>query len=283
ASVRGSRSLIHAVICAAVFAAVSLLYWIERTGRAGGTLIDWEYWFRDGIAATGRFTHPDDRLVFLAMDNASINISDLDLDTLFENVPASSPERRALSLMAAGYPWSREVYSIVSERLLNAGARIVAFDLLLFKPTNGDEALFECMQRFPNRIFLGSNFVKERIQSGQQAWSLNLPSPTVIPDPAPDRPNIGYLNFWPDYGEVIRRARYRATLEQLEAGAPPPPNEKDSPASLALRIATSLGVEQIDHPFTPRLFRYSGPPGTFPPIPVFQIFVGNYWQRNFGS
>ena len=159
----------------------------------------------------------------------------------------------------------------------------VAFDLLLLKPANGDEALFECMQRFPNRIFLGSNFVKERIESGQQAWSLNLPSPTVIPDPAQDRSNIGYLNFWPDYGEVIRRAQYRVTLEQLETSAPPPPNEKDSPASLALRVASSLGVEQIDHPFTPRLFRYSGPPGTFPPIPIFQIFVGNYWQRNFGS
>jgi len=279
--VRGSHSLIHAFICAAVFAAVGVLYWIEHTRRTGGSLTDWEYWLRDGIAATGRFTHPDDRLLFLAMDNASINISGLDLDTLFASVPAGSPERRALTLMAAGYPWSREAYSLISERLLNAGARIVAFDLLLLKPTNGDEALFECMQRFPNRIFLGSNFVKEPIGSGQQAWSLNLPSPTVVNDPAPNHPAVGYLNFWPDYDGVIRRVQYRATLDQLEAGAAPPQNEKDAPASLALRVATSLGVERIDHPFTPRLFRYSGRPGTFPAVPVFEIFVGNYWQRNF--
>ena len=106
---RGSHSLIHAFICAAVFAAVGLLYWIEHASHRGGTLTDWEYWFRDGIAATGRFTHPDDRLLFLAMDNSSINISGLDLDTLFAEVPVGSPERRALTLMAAGYPWSREV------------------------------------------------------------------------------------------------------------------------------------------------------------------------------
>ena len=91
---RGSHSLIHAFICATVFAAVGLLYWIEHASRRGGTLTDWEYWFRDGIAATGRFTHPDDRLLFLAMDNSSINISGLDLDTLFAKVPRVSRASR---------------------------------------------------------------------------------------------------------------------------------------------------------------------------------------------
>jgi adenylate cyclase len=277
-----SRRLIHGLICAGIFAAVAIVYWAERTERAGRTLTSWEYRFRDVIAKHGRFTNPDDRLLFLAIDNASNSVSNLDLETLFANVPANSSERRALALMA-GWPWSRELYGLIAERLLTAGARIVALDLLLQKPGSGDEVLLECVQRFPNRIVLGSNFVAEEIAPRQQAWSLYLPAPTVVAEPATDHPAIGYVNFWRDSDGIVRRAQYRVTLEQLQANAPPPRTETGTPASLALRVATNLGVDKIDQPFAPRLFRYSGPPGTFRAVPVFQIFVPRYWEVNFSG
>jgi adenylate cyclase len=277
-----SRNLVHALICAAVFAGVEILYWTERTHRTGPTLTNWEYRFRDVITANGRFTNPDNRLLFLAIDSASSSVSNLDLETLFADVPANTSERRALSLMT-GWPWSREVYSLLTERLLKAGARIVAFDVLLPKPGSGDESLFECIQRFPNRVVIGSNFSAETIGPGRQAWSLDLPSPTVVSDPTADHPAIGYLNFWPDADGIIRRVQYGVTLEQLQVNAPPPQSEKGMPASFALRVATNVGAGKIDQPSLKRLFRYSGPPGTFSPIPVFQIFVPHYWERNLGG
>jgi adenylate cyclase len=54
-------------------------------------------------------------------------------------------------------------------------------------------------------------------------------------------------------------------------------------AALSLRAAVKLGPVHLGHPFEPYLFRYSGPPGTYTPIPIYQVFVPAYWQRNLGN
>jgi adenylate cyclase len=279
-----SRRLIHGLMAAGIFVAAAALYRLENSGWGGRTLTSWEYRFRDTLTAGGRFNPPDPRLVFLGIDSASVSLSDLDLNTLYSDVSHDSPEYRALHLMASGWPWSREVYAILGDRLLAAGARAVVLDLLLPKPGAGDETLLEFVRRFADRVVLGSNFVSENIGPGQQAWSLNLPVATVVPDPSPDHPSIGYVNFWPGFNGVVRTARYRATLEQLQAGVSPVATQAaTAPASLAFRAATKLNPPGLQRPFEPNLFRYSGPPGAFTAIPVYQIFVPLYWQRNFGN
>ena len=70
------------------------------------------------VTVTGRFAPPDRRLVFLGIDSTSVSISDLDLNTLYADVDPASVESRALHLVAAGWPWSREVYSLLADRLL---------------------------------------------------------------------------------------------------------------------------------------------------------------------
>ena len=87
----------------------------------------------------------------------------------------ASVESRALRLIAAGWPWSREVYSLLADRLLEAGARGVVFDLLLLKSGPGDEALQNSIRRAGGRIIIGANFVEEVTGPGASAWSLNLP------------------------------------------------------------------------------------------------------------
>jgi adenylate cyclase len=278
-----SRRLVHALIGVVVFLAVAGLYRLENAGHGGWTLTSWEYGFRDTLTVSGRFNPPDNRLIFLAIDSTSISLSGLDLKTLFAGVPTDSPEYRALNLMAMGWPWSREVYGLLSERLLNAGARGVVFDVLLPKSGVGDEAFQGSIRRFPDRIVLGSNFVAERIGPGRQAWSLNLPVFTVVPDPSADRGAIGYVTFWPGFNGVVRTAQYQATLEQLEGGAPPAAGAITAPTALAFRAATKLGPFNLDRPFEPHLFRYTGPPGTYTAVPAYQVFVPDYWQRNFGN
>jgi adenylate cyclase len=278
-----SRRLVHALIAVGVFLIVAGLYRLEQAGHGGWTLTNWEFGFRDTLTASGRLNPPDSRLIFLGIDSSSISLSDLDLKTLFADIPPESAEYHALSLMATGFPWSREVYGLLSERLLKAGARAVVFDLLLPKSGVGDEAFQASLRRFPDRIVVGSNFVPETIGPNQQAWTLNLPVSTVVPDLAPDHPSIGYVNFWPGFNGVVRSAQYQATLEQLQGGAPPGAGAGAPLSSLALRAATKLGPVNLSHPFEPHLFRYTGPPGTYTAIPIYQVFVPAYWQRNLGD
>jgi adenylate cyclase len=280
---RFSRRFVHALICALAFLAVAGLYRLEQGGFAGRTITSWESRFRDAITVSGRFEPPDSRLVFLGIDSASVSFSDLDLRTLFADVQPGSLEHRALSLMAAGWPWSREVYALLTERLLGSGANGVVLDLLLPKPGKGDEILRATLRRFPDRVVLGANFVSEVIGPGQEAWAIDLPTTSVLPNAAPQNPSIGYVNFWPGFDGVVRAAHYWTTLDQLQGAPPPAVGTPDVPASLAARAARWLGSENIRDPFQPHLIRFSGPPGTFVPIPLYQIFVPKYWQRNFGG
>jgi CHASE2 domain-containing sensor protein len=42
-----------------------------------------------------------------------------------------------------------------------------------------------------------------------------------------------------------------------------------------------LGPVDLSRPFQSHLIRFTGPPGTYPPVPLYQVFA--YWKRNFGE
>lgn len=259
------------------------LFFLEGKGRAGRTLLSWEYRYRDGVTRSGRFNPPDERLVYLGIDSASISLSPLDLQTLFAGSAPGSLEARALELMAVGgFPWSREVYALAAERLFQAGARGVILDLIFPTPGRGDEPFQATLQKFAGRIVVGSNFVSEPIGAGRQAWSLTLPAASVIPEQAAPG-GVGYVNFWPGPDGVVREVNYFTTLDQLEGAPPPAVPAAETPASLATRAVGLVGPLQLAQPFRAHMIRFSGPPGTFPPLPLYQIFAPQYWERNFGS
>ena len=115
-----SRRFIHALIGLIVFLVVAGLYRLENSGHGTRILNTWEYGFRDSIlTVAGRHNPPDNRLVFLGIDNASRSLTSLDLQN--PDISPGSAEHRALSLMTEPWPWSREVYALLCERLLNGG------------------------------------------------------------------------------------------------------------------------------------------------------------------
>ncbi|MEY2564007.1 MAG: adenylate cyclase [Verrucomicrobiota bacterium] len=274
----------HALIAVGAGLVVAGVYRLEQAGRFGWTLTNWEFGFRDTITATGRLNPPDNRLIFLGIDSASVSLSALDLENLFRDIPRESAEYRALSLMASGFPWSREVYGLLCERLFKAGARAVVFDLLLPKPGVGDDALQAVLRQYQSRVVLGSNFVPETIGPGKEAWTLSLPPTSVVPDLAEDHPSIGYANFWPGFNGVVRSAQYKATIGQLQSGLPPTEGGVDAVlSSLAFRAASQFGPVTLSQPFEGHLIRYTGPAGTYTAIPIYQVFVPAYWQGNFAQ
>lgn len=278
-----SRRFVHALIGVAVFGAIAGLYCLETRGLEVKILNNGEYWFRDNIlTVNGRHIPPDRRLVFLGLDNASRNLSSIDLQTFVRDLPPDALEYRALELMTARFPWSREVYALLCERLLTAGARAVVFDMAFPQPGPGDAAFQEVIRRFPDQIVLGSDFAVETIgPGGQQAPTWVIPSTTILPDASPEHPAVGYVIFQADFKSIVRKAQYQSTLEQWIGGTPSQDGGKPAPASLALRAATKLGTVNLKQPFEPRLFRYTGPAGTFPPVPMFLVFVPDNWQRIF--
>ena len=60
--------------------------------------------------------------------------------SLGEVSPEEIAGSRPLQLMHAGFPWSREVYAELTEKLIAAGARLVIFDLLFPTSRDGDES-----------------------------------------------------------------------------------------------------------------------------------------------
>ena len=229
-----------------------------------------ETYSRDLRECWGRKAKLDSSLVFLALDKASVQ-----LDSLFPDEVDASP---ALKMMKAGYPWSREVYALVAQRVLQAGAKLVIFDLLFPTQGIGDGAFRATLNKYPDQILIGCDFVMERSASGA-AWRLDLPTETLLPRIRPVDNRLGYVTFWSDPDGAVRHVRMNTSLEELGAN-PGPPGE----------IFESIGARALQRLGRPDLirsgalpFRFAGGPGTIAPRPIYEIFVPDLWTRNFGE
>src|SRR5438105_12568146 len=115
---------------------------------------------RDSIARAGRKTPANPDLLFLAIDSDSVTLDEtLDLQGLFSSSASDAGSRRALEIMSKGWPWNREIYAMILERLVRAGAKVVAFDCLFPAPAPGDNAFRVALERFRPQAVIGSYFV----------------------------------------------------------------------------------------------------------------------------
>src|SRR4051812_13332626 len=123
---------------------------------------------------------------------------------------------RALQLMAAQpYPWSREVWALLLDRLFGAGARLVMFDILFSAPREGDEQFHAALDHYHDRVVLGANF------DFSEAVKIVPPSASLIPEPQMRDDRVGYVIFIADQlDRKVRSIYYTLTLQQL-AGSPP--------------------------------------------------------------
>ncbi|HAK07120.1 MAG TPA: hypothetical protein DCO65_07665, partial [Spartobacteria bacterium] len=182
--------------------------------------------FEDLLRREGRktATHPD--FVFLGIDQSTLQLPLFTPDELRNN--------RAFQLMTERpFPWSREVWALLLDRLLGAGARLVMFDLVFNPPNDGDPAFHAALEKYRDRVVVGSNIDSA---NGNQ---LVVPNETLLPSAAADA-RVGYVNFWPDAIDgKIRAARFTITDRQLAGLAPHPSEEVFQ--SLSARALEKLG------------------------------------------
>ncbi len=240
-----------------------------------------EYRLRDVIARSGRTTPANADLVFLAIDSDSVALDeDLDVKRLFSSSANDLNCRRALEIMSKGWPWNREIYGLILERLVSAGVKVVAYDCLFPAPTPGDTAFRAVVDQFKSQVVIGGNFVSppDIDRSRRIPSTYDPPAETIIPKGATPDDRIGFTNFFTDEDKVVRGTQFRAIFRQ--PGHPPAVY-----LSLSARAISKAGhPELVPKDLAEHLIRFTGPPRSgFRPRPVFEIFVPEYWQHNYGS
>ena len=211
----------------------------------------------------------DPALVYVALDDATMNVG----GSLFPDDVAASP---ALQKMAAGWPWPRDVYAMLIDRLMQAGAKVVALDILFPSAREGDPALKAVLDRYHGRVVIGSNFADEDVAGAARTYT--LPSTDLMPDPGSDD-RVGYVNFWPDTDGVVRTAKYRMTQSEAFPGTADNGKEYYSLAARALQKAGY--ADRVPGALRGLLFAPGEGNGRFQPVPLYMIFLPRAWKNNF--
>jgi CHASE2 domain-containing sensor protein len=221
---------------------------------------------QDWLHRTGRRTATHPELVFVAISTKSLAAPEA----------AKAGKDRMLQLMAEHpFPWSREVWARLLDRLFESGARLVIFDLLFNLPREGDQVFRAALDRYRDRVVISSNI---DLENGNK---LVLPNADLIPPPAQYDDRVGYVNYWIDKRDVLRAARFFTSERQL-AGQKPSPNEVPW-ASVVARAMEKLGrSNDVPHDLKDHLIRFSAN-DAYQPYPIWEIADPDMWHSKYSD
>src|SRR5207253_6312903 len=214
--------------------------------------------FEDLLRREGRKTAPPPDFVFLGLDQGTLELTAFSAEELQGN--------RALQLLTERpFPWSREVWTLLLDRLFGAGARLVIFDLMFNPPNDGDPAFHAALDRYHDKVVLGANF---DMANAPQAVT---PNNTLIPSPQLQDDRVGFVNFWADpIDGKIRAVTYRVTDRQL--ADLPPDRSEEIYQSLSARALAKIGhANDVPQDFRGHMIRFTST-DAFAPRPPYEVF-----------
>ncbi|HAX76568.1 MAG TPA: protein kinase, partial [Cyanobacteria bacterium UBA11372] len=211
-----------------------------------------------------------ENIVILAIDNESLKQADIYL---------SAPQQYGYLEPLQTWPWKRAAYALAIDKILAAGARSVAVDLVFDRPSKygeaDDQLLRQTLQRYAGRVTLGA--IYEDIQSNQGTVNqLTQPLDQFLTQPF----SVGSINFplEPD-GRIHRLgSQYRKLLEQTY-------KKKLLDEVTALSVETrsfaeaALTASRLNYarPKGDRI-HFWGPSGTFKQIPFWYVLDPINWN-----
>lgn len=229
---------------------------------------DGEQSFQDLLRREGRATPTRDDFAFVGVDQQSLQLDAIGEEEIGDN--------RALQLMTERpYPWSRELWALLLDRLFAAGARLVMFDMIFSPPNDGDLAFAAALTKYRDRVVIGANFDEGR-------GAIVGPNAALIPPP-PDRDDrVGLVNFWPDVNDgQVRAARYLVSERQL-AGQRPFAGEPIF-ESLTARALSKLGRgEDVPRALQRYPIRFCAA-SAYQPSNLWEVFYDGTWNANFAE
>ncbi len=225
--------------------------------------------FEDLLRHEGRKTATRPDFVLLGVDQSTLEMPPLSPEELAGN--------RAFQLMTARpFPWSREVWAILLDKLFAAGARLVLFDFSYDHPNDGDPAFGAALAKYHDRVVIGANL--DTSKNNQ----IVVPNATLIPPPQVTDPRVGLVNYWKDPVDGKVRAALYTTTERQLAGLPPYQGDE------VIASFDARGLEQLGHGAdVPRdqrahMLRFSAI-GAYPPRTLYEVFDPQFWKANYGS
>src|SRR6266446_4583954 len=224
--------------------------------------------FEDLLRREGRKTAAPQDFVFLGIDQSTLQLPPLTAEEIASN--------RAFQLMTEKpFPWSREVWALLLERLFGAGARLVMFDMMFDPQNEGDPAFHAALDRFRNKVVVGANFDMQNPNKLQEI----TPNNTLIPPPQLLDDRVGFVNFWSDpIDGKIRAVTYRVTDRQLT----------DLPSeeiyeSLSARALSKIGhANDVPQDFHGHMIRFTSP-DAFEARPLYEVFDPKLWHANYAD
>src|SRR5438105_7910344 len=138
--------------------------------------------FEDTLRREGRKTAPRDEFSFLGIDQQSLQLDAVGREEIAGN--------RAFELMTERpYPWAREIWVLLLDRLFGAGARLVIFDLIFNNPNDGDLAFRAALDRYHARgVFAHNRDTQNNIQ-------IVLRKVQVITPPAQTDDRVAFVTY----------------------------------------------------------------------------------------
>src|SRR5438105_15362800 len=104
--------------------------------------------YEDVLRREGRKTKTHQDFIFIGLDQESLKLTAVGPEEIQANC--------AFQLMTERpFPWSREIWALFLDRIINAGARVVMFDMVFDKPNDGDTEFRVALDRYRDKVVLG--------------------------------------------------------------------------------------------------------------------------------
>ncbi len=262
-----------------------LVFWLTQTEWLTGF---WLWQKAEGALTDTRYrsrgeSPPDSRVKLIGLGTTSFQ-----LDALSTNEIAASP---TLQLMQQPWPWDRQVYAAMLQKLMDAGAKVVMFDFVFASETEGDDVFAQTVKKYKDRVVIGEMYANEE-GAQTKTKKLTAPNPRLLLPGTESVP--GLVNMWPDPDQVIRVVRYHTSTlrEKYEDNDVDPKIEKflkkqiqngKIPDDLThiTAVAAQKFMGKVMAPADSRFYfiDFQGGAGTYRPIPVEDMFVDELWQK----
>jgi adenylate cyclase len=234
--------------------------------------------FEDFLQSDGRKTATRSDFVFLGINQGTLNVGGLPALTAPPHQvfpPDELTANWALQLMSEHpFPWSREVWAILLDRLFASGARLVMFDFVFNSPRDGDPQFAAALARYRDKVVLAVNF------DAANAMQPVGPNAALIPPPSLADQRVGYVNFFPDLIDHKVRSIYYSLTERQIAGQPPQPGDEVF-YSISARALEQIGRGAdvpLDH--EAHMIRFSSN-DAYPRLPLYEVFDRVSWHANY--
>jgi CHASE2 domain-containing sensor protein/serine/threonine protein kinase len=214
-------------------------------------------------------------IVILAIDEESLSQGQHYLEQ-----PTEHPELVGIS----AWPWRRAVYAAVIDRLLAAGAKAVALDIVLSTPSTygpqDDRSLEQVLRTRGNRVVLAAQYGDIDLRQGDLLQP-TLPLPQFQQTPI----QVGAINFLIEADGRIHRLsqEFLASLKALETELTGGAALFDDEPILSFAEATLQASQTPYDPLTGDHIFFYGPAQTFTHIPFWYVLDSDPWQSQLQS